>query len=679
VASWLASTEHDPSAWEAVFYDAINNFEFLPAGRILAGAGTGRDVTCVNCFVMGRIDDSLEGIMTALRDSALTLKQGGGIGMDFSTLRPRGAIVRGVDSVSSGAVSFMGLWDSMCSTIMSAGARRGAMMSCLRCDHPDIEEFIAAKSAKGRLTNFNLSVLVTDAFMRAVAADDPWPLIFDGVTYRTVDAKKLWAEITELTYEHAEPGVIFIDTINRANPLSRAETIYATNPCGEQCLPPYGACILGSINLARLVRQPFSAGAVIDMDRLEHLAAVAVRMLDNVNDLSNYPLPQQQAEAVAKRRIGIGITGLGNALIMLGQRYGSSSAVKTVSLICSAIEGSAVRASEAIGLEKGSFRLFDESDYGNGLKARRNSHLTSIAPTGTISLLAGNVSGGIEPIFAFTGSRRVLNADGSHRIERTEDYAYRLAQHLGMPTTGPAWVTADDLTVDDHLGMMAAAQVYIDSAISKTVNCPTDMTLQAFQDVYRRAHAMGLKGCATYRPSETRGAVLMRDEPEPAPSNVVQIGEPLIRPEVLHGTTYKVKVGEHALYVTVNDVDIGGRCRPFELFLSSKEVDGYPWRVALSRMISAIFRKGGDVSFVADELKAVFDPRGGWWHDGRLIPSQPAAIGGMIERHMASLGLSTASDNSEPVKHRHCPRCQTGALVFREGCQSCDSCDYTKC
>jgi len=329
VALALADAEA-PGRWVGhaqEFARALAGHKFLPAGRILAGAGTGRNVTLFNCFVMGTIEDSMDGIFSALREAALTLQQGGGIGYDFSSLRPRGAAVAGVGADASGPVSFMDVWDAMCRTIMSAGSRRGAMMATLRVDHPDIEEFIAAKRTPGRLSNFNLSVLVSDAFMRAVQADADWPLVFGGKTCRTLKAKALWSAIMRSTYDFAEPGVIFIDRINQQNNLGYCETISATNPCGEQPLPPYGACLLGSINLAKLVRNRFEQDAHLNLDALADLTRDAVRMMDNVVDLSRFPLPQQAEEAKAKRRIGLGVTGLADALIMCGQRYGSSGAV----------------------------------------------------------------------------------------------------------------------------------------------------------------------------------------------------------------------------------------------------------------------------------------------------------------------------------------------------------------
>src|SRR5271166_3334983 len=403
VARSLACAEADPETWTAPFYAALEEFRFLPAGRILAGAGTNRRVTLFNCFVMGDIGDDLGSIFDHLREAALTVQQGGGIGYDFSSLRPKGALVKGVGADASGPLSFMDVWDSMCRTIMSAGARRGAMMATLRCDHPDIEAFIAAKREPGRLRNFNLSVLVTDAFMAAVKADAEWPLVFGGETYRTLRARQLWESITRATYDYAEPGVIFIDRINARNNLAYCETIRATNPCGEQPLPPYGACLLGSINLAALVLDPFTPEARLDLAELDRLVPLAVRMLDNAIDVSRFPLPEQAAEAKAKRRMGLGVTGLADALIMCGLRYGSPEATAQAQAWASAIERAAYRASCVLAADKGASPLFDRGAYLAGETTRslpedvrakiastgiRNGLLTSIAPTGTISLLA---------------------------------------------------------------------------------------------------------------------------------------------------------------------------------------------------------------------------------------------------------------------------------------------------
>lgn len=698
VATAIAAAETNGEArdhWGARFYDAMKDFEFLPAGRILAGAGSDRDVTLCNCFVMGTIPDSMQGIMQSLSETAITLRSGGGVGMDFSTLRPKGAPVLTLGADASGPVSFMEMWDSMCRTIMSAGARRGAMMAVMRCDHPDIEEFITAKRTAGRLTNFNVSVLVTDAFMRAVENDEAWSLQFGGKLYRLTPARKLWQLILESTYEHSEPGVIFIDRVNERNPLRDVETISGTNPCGEEPLPPYGACVLGSINLARLVSDPFTPHARINRPRLEELARLAVRFLDNVINVSRFPLREQVREALDKRRIGIGVTGLADALFMLGKRYGSEAAVANTEAILVTIAREAMGASIELADERAPYTLWQES---HGPR-RRNSHLLSIAPTGTISLFAGNVSSGIEPVFSLMGSRTVLLPNGKKRQFGFIDYAARL-QKGDQPLNPSVIVTAADLSIDDHLRMAAAAQTYVDSAISKTINCPVAITLEKFGDVYRRAYELGMKGCTTYRPSTTRGAVLESapEKPSAAPAaevskpqqesgNVVRIMERLERDRVIDGRTYKIKHAgaDHALYVTINDVEHDGRRRPFEVFFNSKDVDGYAWRVALSRMLSAVFRKGGDVAFIAAELKAVFDPRGGYWDRGKYVPSIAAAIGEAIEEHMQGLGLIETEPKLELDEQRHqagakhCPKCQIGALHRSEGCWHCTSCDYSKC
>lgn len=693
VAIAVAAAEEptNKKRYAAEFFDAMKDYEFLPAGRILAGAGTQRGVTLFNCFVMGTIADSLTGIMNAVGEAAQTMKLGGGVGMDFSTLRYRGAPVRSVDSISSGAVSFMQLWDSMCGTIMSAGSRRGAMMGVLRCDHPDIEEFIEVKQTAGRLTNFNVSVLVTSAFMKAAREDECWALCFNGQIIHTVSARELWQKILRSTYEYAEPGVIFIDRINETNPLKAIETIFATNPCGEQPLPPYGACLLGSINLAALILNPFTREASLNIDRFRSLTATAIRFLDNVIDISGYALPAQEKEAKAKRRLGLGLTGVADALIMLGMRYGSESAREFLDWCLAEMRRSAEGATAALGLEKGSFPLFDPDTFSfthcDRTAHRRNSHLLSIAPTGTISLFAGNVSSGIEPVFDWNYTRKVLQPDGSHKEIKVEDYAAAMKGDQSYPEGPYPWITAHDLTPAEHLSMAATAQPHIDSAISKTINCPAEITFDEFCSVYDEAYKLGMKGCTTYRPSDVRGSVLVRSEPAKpvvTDGNVVQIAQPLERDHKLIGATYKLKPAgfEHALYITVNDIEVDGRRRPFEVFFNSKNIDGFAWHVALSRMISAVFRRGGDVSFVADELKSVFDPRGGFFGNGKYVPSLIAAIGEVLEEHMASIGLiaplaETASDTQ--TRGHYCPKCQTGNLIMQEGCSHCSNCDYSRC
>jgi ribonucleoside-diphosphate reductase alpha chain len=1107
VALALAAPESDAELWAGRFHEALSGFKFLPAGRVIAGAGTGRSVTLFNCFVMGTIPDDMSGIFENLREAALTMQQGGGIGHDFSTLRPQGAPVKGVGADASGPLSFMDVWDSMCRTIMSAGSRRGAMMATLRCDHPDIEAFVDAKRDPRRLRMFNVSVLVTDAFMKAVKDDADWDLVFGGKVFRTLKARALWERIMRATYDYAEPGVIFIDRVNRRNNLHYCETIQATNPCvtaetwvhtaegprqvadligrsftakvdgrefasneagffatgtkpvlrlrtkaghslrltadhrilkvtnlsrwtretewvsacdlqpsdqivlhdhrkaprwagahseaegyllglllgdgtlkadkavisvwkpaqvangmpagvgakgimdaalaaartlphradfagwvevkgrnewrlslgavkrlaatlglapgyktitpavektssdfhkgllrglfdtdgsvqgtqvkgvsvrlsqndlglldavqrmllrlgiaasiyrdrrpagqrpmpdgkgglrlydcgaqhelviagdnvgmfaerigfadrdkalrlqrllgsyrrlanrerfvaeidsieadgiaevydaqvpginafdanglyvhncGEQPLPPYGACLLGSLNLAALVRDPFTPQARLDLEALERLVPLAVRMLDNVVDVSRFPLPQQDQEAKAKRRIGLGVTGLADALIFCGVRYGSPEAVKLTREWLGAVQRLSYLASADIAAEKGSFPLYDRARYLAGETIRglpedvraaigrygiRNALLNSIAPTGTISLLADNVSSGIEPVFAFSYVRHVLQPDGSKREESVEDHAFRHWRALkGNEPPSDAFVDAQTLTPADHLTMQAAAQDFVDSSISKTINLPQDISFEAFKGVYEEAYALGCKGCTTYRPNEVTGAVLEVKPSEPravpalAPaareSGVVYIAQPLDRPEELPGRTYKIKWpgSDHAIYITINDVMQDGRRRPFEIFINSKNMEHYAWTVALTRMISAVFRRGGDVSFVVEELKAVFDPRGGQWMEGRYVPSLLAAIGGVIERHLVEIGFLAPADQPriaeiadqrlrlaagarEPVGDgagmapplAQCPNCGAAALTHQEGCDVCLNCGYSRC
>ena len=739
VAGALAKAETDPDRWTETFYQALEDFRFLPAGRIVSGAGAERNVTLFNCFVMGNIPDHMTGIFDGLKEAALTLQQGGGIGYDFSSLRPKGAPVKGVGADASGPLSFMDVWDAMCRTIMSAGSRRGAMMAVLACDHPDVEAFIEAKREPGRLRMFNLSVLVTDPFMTAVKEDQAWELKFGGTVFKTVQARDLWDKIMRATYAYAEPGAIFIDRINRRNNLAYCETIHATNPCGEQPLPPYGACLLGSINLARLVLDPFSETARLDIDALPPLVETAIRMLDDAIDVSRFPLPAQQHEAKAKRRIGLGVTGLADALILCRARYGGREAVKLAETWMKAIQRAAYLTSTKLAAEKGQFPLFDRDKYlaGETIQALdadvreaiatlgiRNALLTSIAPTGTISLLADNVSSGIEPVYSFRHTRRVLMPDGTRREEEVTDYAYRLFQRTyGETTQLPNYfVDAQSLSPADHLIMQAAVQHHVDSSISKTINCHEGISFADFKDVYAQAYELGLKGCTTYRPNAITGSVLEAKDTNPTPTKaqaelpleapaakampqdqgdsgaIVYMTKPLDRPEALPGATYKVRWpdSDHALYITVNDVIQDGRRRPFEVFINSKNMEHYAWAVALTRMISAVFRRGGDVAFVVEELKAVFDPRGGQWVAGRYVPSLLAAIGEAIERHMIEIGFLQAATrgraveapaeakriavgDTQPRRLSQCPKCGHAGLSRQEGCDVCIECDYSKC
>ena len=546
VARALAAVERvDGAGWERRFYALLEGFRFLPGGRIMAGAGTSRQVTLFNCFVMGVIEDSLDGIFEALKEGARTMQQGGGVGYDFSTLRPSGTMAKTVGSTASGPVSFMHIWDAMCATLISAGNRRGAMMATLRCDHPDIETFVEAKRDASRLRNFNVSVLVSDAFMQAVDTDADWPLVFpersvNGAgpvvqrrwsgaqtpepcrVLETVKARALWRRITRAAYDCAEPGVLFVDRINQLNNLAWCEQISATNPCGEIPLPPYGACDLGSLNLTRFVLEPFGRHARLDLPALAEAAAQSIRILDNVVDASRYPLPAQGREAQAKRRIGLGITGLADTLIMLGLHYGSEESRQMGGEIMRTVRDAAYGASIELAREKGPFARFEPEAYlaapfvralpaalrdGIARHGIRNSHLLAIAPTGTISLLANNVSSGIEPLPAVSYERRVRERDGSLSSHTLEALSVRLwrAQHAGLP---PALVTVDELKPEDHLAMQAAIQPYVDNAISKTINGPAAMDFAAFQEVYEQAWRLGLKGVTVFSPNPVTGAVI---------------------------------------------------------------------------------------------------------------------------------------------------------------------------
>ena len=674
------------------------DFAFLPAGRILAGAGTGRAVTLFNCFVMGRIEDDLASIFENVKEAALTMQQGGGIGHDFSTLRPKGALVKSIGADASGPVSFMDVWDAMCRTIMSAGARRGAMMATLRCDHPDIEAFIDAKADPARLRNFNLSVLVTDAFIRAVREDAAWPLVFDGKVYRTVPARALWDRMMRATYDYAEPGVVFIDRINAENNLAYCEEISATNPCGEQPCPRTArACWARSISRVwSTSRSRPRRGSTWPGSRRSRPRPCASSTTSSTSPIIR--CPPQKEEAKAKRRIGLGVTGLADALILAGVRYGTPEAVALAESWMAAIEHAAYRASAELAREKGAFPLYDAERFlaapsvqrlpeevrdAIARHGMRNGLVTSIAPTGTISLLAGNVSSGIEPVFDFRYERRVLERDGTTRTETVEDYAHALyRQTFGAkaPLT-PAFVTAEELTparAPGDAGRPAAPrrQLHLQDH-----QLPRRHRLRGLQGRLPRglrpgpqglhhlpaqrgdgggAEPLGAKPSPCSRAGAGRRGTPRRPEPEPADTPLLP---GLVLPDRASATssTWPSRSSARACWRATPTSSDGPaattpctspsttssgspeagrrRRRPFEIFINSKNLEHYAWTVALTRMISAIFRRGGDVSFVVEELKAVFDPQGGQWMGGRYVPSLLAAIGGVIETHMLRTGF----------------------------------------
>jgi len=549
VAKAIAAAEKTPAErqyWQAAFYRILENFQFLPGGRIQAGAGTKQKVTLFNCFVMDIKEDSLSGIFEALKEGALTLQQGGGVGYDFSVLRPEGDQVKKTGVAAAGPVAFMHIWDSMCKVLLSTGARRGAMMGVLRCDHPDILQFVEAKRDAQALRHFNVSVMVSDAFMQAVKDDAEWPLIFpikekisdaeiincqwgDALekipcrVYKRIKARALWEKIIRSAYDYAEPGVLFSDTINRSNNLWYREHINATNPCAEIPLPAYGACNLGSLNLTQFVIAPFSSQAKMNWQGITDTVRIATRFLDNVIDVARFPLKIQQQMVQGARRIGLGFTGLGDALVMLGLQYGSEKAAAVASEIMRCIAKATWEASIQLAEEKGKFPFY-ENKYLDGEFVQtldqtlrneiakygiRNSHHNTVAPTGTTSLLANNISNGIEPIFNAEYERHVRGEKDEILTLRVRDYAYRLwrEQHADN-SLPPAWIDASQLTPAEHLRMQKAVQPYIDNAISKTINLPKDFPFENLADVYTNAYTLGLKGCTIFRPNPITGSVL---------------------------------------------------------------------------------------------------------------------------------------------------------------------------
>ena len=767
VAKGLASVESAElkSSMELIFLDNLKSGA-IGAGRIMSSAGTDIKATLINCFVQpvgdciqGLDSDGYPGIYEALKQAAETMRRGGGVGYDFSRIRPKGAEVKGTASIASGPCSYINVFDQSCSTVESAGARRGAQMGVLRIDHPDIFDFISAKRTPGRWNNFNVSVGVSNNFMRALESDDSWELVHkakpgqdmmdlgayqrdDGLwVYKVVASREIWNSIMTSAYDFAEPGILFLDNINQDNNLSYCEKIEATNPCGEQPLPSYGCCDLGPIILTKFVNNPFGFDGepVFDFDKFIAVVKNQVRFLDNVLDLTYWPLPEQKIEANQKRRIGVGFTGLGDALIMLRLAYNEHAARLMAQEIARCMRDAAYEASIELAKTKGKFPLFDAQKYlsAPGFASRlperiksdirihgiRNGHLLSVAPTGTVSLaFADNASNGIEPPFSWFYKRKKREKDGSTKEYMVEDHAWRLYKEMGgdVEHLPSYFITALEMTAEDHLAMMKTVQPFIDTAISKTVNVPADYPYDSFKDLYFQAWKSNLKGLATYRPNNILGAVLEVVKPESDNSGEIHEAHkdeqlPISRkviekrpngelPAVAEKITYWTQDGKKTLYLIISFMAVEGvvngqKCleeRAIEFFMPvGQSGESQQWITSSMRLLSLAAR-GGFLSRALSDMRKVVWDRGpvrlGTKHklDGAEVPmwhdSEVAAIAYAIEKILQRRKISEFQNDlnsellevssSSVISGKKCPDCGAHAVIKKDGCDYCTSCGF---
>ena len=768
VARALASVEAPAlrEKYEALFLANLHAGA-IGAGRIMSAAGTDIQATLINCFVQpvgdciqGVDEEGYPGIYEALREAAETMRRGGGVGYDFSRIRPRGAEVKGTHSMASGPCSYINVFDQSCSTVESAGSRRGAQMGVLRIDHPDVKEFITAKRTPGRWNNFNVSVGVSDAFIEAVQADAPWELVHrarpgvalqaqgahqraDGLwVYSTVPARELWDTIMKSAYDFAEPGILFLGRINEDNNLHYCEDIAATNPCGEQPLPSYGCCDLGPIILTRFVRNAFGRGAAaaFDFEAFERAVALQVRALDNVLDVTFWPLPQQRDEAMAKRRIGVGFTGMGNTLAMLQLRYNAPEGRAMAARIAERMRDAAYEASVALAQEKGAFPKFNADGYlapgtfASRLPAAlqksirkhgiRNSHLLSIAPTGTVSLaFADNASNGIEPPFSWMYKRKKREADGSTSEYAVEDHAWRLYRDGGGDVNAlpDYFVSALAMSAQDHIAMMEAVQPFVDTAISKTVNIPADYPYEDFKDLYLQAWRARLKGLATYRPNAILGSVLEVSTPAPAPATAAAAPAPAApvvdpmrtviesRPKgglsaVAEKVEYWTQEGHKTLYIIVSflpvPTGVGNHTvdRAIEFFMPvGQSGESQQWITSSMRLLSLAARGGFLERALSDMRKVAWDrgPVRLGTHqraDGAMVPmwhdSEVAAIAFAVQNILARR-VAEPQQQSLPLDEpeapagmppamagKKCSECGAHAVIRKDGCDYCTQCGH---